>query len=133
MLLMKLQTREKFAFLQLSHYLARADGHYGEAEENIIEEYCAEMGIENSNGFSNDDFDLLVTLNEFKSKKSKKIVLLESMILIHIDNRLDLSEIDLISEIIKVFKFDANEVKHFSSWGKAVSALYEQGILLIEE
>ena len=133
MLLMKLEPSEKFAFLQLSHYLARIDGHYGEAEINIIEEYCAEMGIDNNNNFDVDEFDLEYTLSKFKSKKSKKIVLLESMILIHIDNRFDLKEIDLISSILESFNIDEKEIKYFSSWGKAASALYEQGVGLIED
>ena len=29
MLLMKLEAREKFAFLQLAHYLARVDNNFG--------------------------------------------------------------------------------------------------------
>ena len=36
MLLMKLQSKEKFSFLQLAHYLARVDNKYGKREEEII-------------------------------------------------------------------------------------------------
>ena len=46
MLLMKLEAREKFAFLQLAHYLARVDNNFGKEEEEVILEYCDEMGIE---------------------------------------------------------------------------------------
>jgi len=132
MLLMNLHTAEKFAFLQLAHYIARADGFYVEAEENTILEYCAEMGIENTEIFDLNTFDLDYTLGKFKTKKSKKIVLLELMILIHSDNRFDIKEVNLISEIMDKFEMKYDEIKHFSSWGKAVSALYEQGMTLIE-
>ena len=36
MLLMKLQSKEKFSFLQLAHYLARVDNKYGPREEEIL-------------------------------------------------------------------------------------------------
>lgn len=36
MLLMKLEAREKFAFLQLAHYLARVDNNFGKEEEEVI-------------------------------------------------------------------------------------------------
>ena len=44
MLLMKLEAREKFAFLQLAHYLARVDNNFGK-EEEVILEYCDEMEL----------------------------------------------------------------------------------------
>lgn len=133
MLLMQLESKEKFAFLQLSHYLARIDGEYGQREQDVIEEYCVEMGIENSLMFDLEDFDLKSTLSAFKSLKSKKIVVLELMILVHIDDKFDLKEHELTDEIINYFKLDNKELKHFSAWGKAVSALYEQGKNFISE
>ncbi len=132
MLLMKLQAKEKFAFLQLSHYLARIDGEYGQREQDVIEEYCVEMGIENSVMFDSSEFNLKETLNAFKSQKSKKIVVLELMILVHIDDKFDLKEAELTTEIINHFKLEDKELKNFSAWGKAVSALYEQGKNFIE-
>lgn len=71
MLLMKLETKEKFCFLQLAHYLARVDSEYGDKEQEIIEEYCAEMGIENEDMFDVAEFSLQDTLRHFKTKKVK--------------------------------------------------------------
>ena len=48
MLLMKLNNTEKFAFLNLAYYIAYIDGEFERKEEYIIEEYCAEMGIESN-------------------------------------------------------------------------------------
>lgn len=132
MLLMKLEAKEKFAFLQLAHYLARVDEEFGHKEEDIIEEYCAEMGIENSIMFDMESFNLESTLEDFRSQKSKKIVVLELMILVHIDDKFDLKEYDLIHNIINNFNLNEKDIKHFSSWGKAVSALYEQGKFFID-
>ena len=133
MLLMKLQPKEKFSFLQLAHYLARIDNEYGEKEEEIILEYCAEMGIENDNDFELDDFNLEDTLKDFKSNKSKKIVILELMILIHADDKFDLKERTLITEINTAFDFSIKDIEFYSQWGKAVAALYSQGRLFIQD
>ncbi|AXH14831.1 hypothetical protein CP985_01180 [Malaciobacter mytili LMG 24559] len=133
MLLMKLEAKEKFAFLQLAHYLARIDSVYGEKEKEIIEEYCAEMGIENEEFFDISDFSLDETLKNFKSKKSKKIVMLELMILIHADDSFDFKEKELIKVINNSFGFSQNNINYFSQWGKAVAAFYEQGKLIINE
>ena len=132
MLLMKLESSQKFAFLQLAHYLARADGFYVEVEEHIILEYCTEMGVENSEIFDLNEFDLEYTLSKFKSKKSQKIVVLELMILVHSDNHFDIKEVDLLAKIMDAFEMHYDEIKHFSSWGKAVSALHEQALNLID-
>ena len=98
---MKLQSKEKFSFLQLAHYLARIENKYGEKEEEIILEYCAEMGIENLDSFDFNNFSLDNTLKDFKSEKSKRIVLLELMILIHIDHVFNLNEKKLINSFQK--------------------------------
>lgn len=133
MLLMKLQTKEKFAFLQLAQYLARVDGEYGNREEDVIDEYCVEMGIDRPTIFIEENFDLDSILSQFKSTKSKKIVILELMILVHIDDKFDNKEHELFNKIIEKFGFDEKKLKYYSYWGKAVSSLYEQGKLFIED
>lgn len=133
MLLMKLQPKEKFSFLQLAHYLARIDNEYGDKEQEVILEYCAEMGIENDDAFELELFSLEDTLEDFKSKKSKKIVILELMILIHADDKFDFQERTLISQINELFEFSSKDLEFFSQWGKGVAALYSQGKLFIED
>ncbi len=133
MLLMKLEPKEKFSFLQLAHYLARIDNEYGKKEEEVILEYCAEMGIDNDDMFDINEFSLEQTLKDFKSKRSKKIVILELTILIHADDKFDLKERTLISKISEAFDFSDNDVELYSQWGKAVAALYQQGKIFIQD
>ena len=125
MLLMKLEAREKFAFLQLAHYLARVDNNFGKEEEEVILEYCDEMGIENIDSFDMENFNLEATLNNFKSKRSKKIVVLELMILVHIDSVFNINEQILIEKISQNFGISTKDLNDFSSWGKSVAKLYE--------
>ncbi len=125
MLLMKLEAREKFAFLQLAHYLARVDNNFGKEEEEVILEYCDEMGIENIDSFDMDSFNLEATLNNFKSQRSRKIVVLELMILVHIDSVFNINEQILIEKISQNFGISTKDLNDFSSWGKYVAKLYE--------
>ena len=133
MLLMKLQSKEKFSFLQLAHYLARVDNKYGKREEEIILEYCVEMGIENLDSFDLENFSLEKILKDFKSESSKKIVILELMILIHIDHSFNLNEKKLIQRISENFGIDVDDVNDYSQWGKSVAMLYEVAKIFINE
>lgn len=133
MLLMKLQAREKFAFLQLAHYLARIDNDFGKSEEEIILEYCDEMGIENIDSFDMTNFSLDDILRNFKSEKSKRIVILELMILIHIDNNFNINEQILMDQISQNFGINVNDVNDYSQWGKSVAMLYEVAKVYIDE
>ena len=125
MLLMKLEAREKICFLQLAHYLARVDNNFGKEEEKVILEYCDEMGIENIDSFDMDSFNLEATLNNFKSQRSRKIVVLELMILVHIDSVFNINEQILIEKISQNFGISTKDLNDFSSWGKSVAKLYE--------
>lgn len=130
MLLMKLNNKEKFAFLQLAYYIAYIDGEFELKEENIIEEYCAEMGIEKTY-FNVEDFNLQETLEDIHTQSSKKIVILELMILIHSDDRFHELEEKVLDEIITAFNISQEQLSLYSQWGKMVSALYVQGKLFI--
>ncbi|MDD2894497.1 MAG: TerB family tellurite resistance protein [Aliarcobacter sp.] len=133
MLLMKLESKEKFSFLQLAHYLARIDNKYGKQEEEIILEYCTEMGIENLDSFDFDNFSLDKILKDFKSESSKRIVILELMILIHIDHTFNLNEKKLIQKISESFGIDVSDVNDYSQWGKSVAMLYEVAKIFVNE
>ncbi len=133
MLLMKLQSKEKFSFLQLAHYLARVDNKYGPREEEISLEYCTEMGIENLDSFDRENFSLDGILKDFKSEQSKRIVILELMILIHIDHTFHLNEQKLMQQISQNFGINLEDVNDYSQWGKSVAMLYEVAKIFINE
>ena len=132
MLLMKLETKERFAFLELAHYVALIDGDYSIREKNLMLEFCAEMGIEDKN-YSDHSFDLEAILRQFVSLKSKKIVILALMILVHIDDKFDLYEYKLIQKIAETFEVSELEINLFSQWGKSVTGLYAQARFFIED
>lgn len=128
---MKLKTEEKFAFLQLTQYIAKLDGEYSLKEHEIIDEYCVEMGIENVE-LGSETFCLEDNLATFTSQKSQKIVLLALMVLVHIDDKFGLNEHKTMDKIAQTFEVEERELHLFSMWGKAGSALYEQALVFTE-
>lgn len=131
MLLMQLKTLEKFAFLQIAHHLARADGAYGKREKAMIDDYCIEMGIDDII-YDEKEFSLEECLNKFDNKKGQRILLLELMILVHVDDKFNKYEQELIEIISRKFDISELSVKYASSWGKATSALREQALLIVD-
>ena len=128
MFLMKLRPEEKFAFLHIAHFIATSDGELEKRENEIIEEYCMEMGIDNII-FDINLFDLEKELQKFKSRQSQKILLMELMVLIHADDIFAEKEHHIVDNVAEIFGFDPITKQHFSHWGKAVNALYSQGKL----
>ena len=132
LLLMKLRSEEKFAFLQLCQHVAKIDGEYSLKERQVIDEYCVEMGIDNVE-IDQSQFVLEDNLEIFTTKKSQKIVLLSLMVLIHIDHKYGIYEHKTIAHIAQKFEFEKKQLQYFSIWGKASSAMYEQALMLIED
>lgn len=131
MLLMKLETPEKFAFLHIAHHLALSDGDLGSREKRKIEDYCTEMGIDNII-YDNKNYNLDECLDKFRSQKSQIILLLELMMLAHVDDRYNEIEQSLIRKISTKFNIPEIKVKYASAWGKAASALREQALLMTD-
>lgn len=132
MFLMKLNNREKFAFLEIAYYIAHIDGKIQIEEKKIIEEYCVEMGIDNIE-LHLEDIDFKEALKEFKSLESQKVLLLESMILVHSDDKYVNSENEVIKEIVDYFGFSKTITQIYSKWGKMASGLFSQGNLFIDD
>lgn len=132
MLLMELKTQEKFAFLQIAHHLVHASGDVGVREKMKIDDYCVEMGIDNII-FDNKKYNIDDCLAKFKTSKSQKILLLELMLLAHVDDKLNKYEQDMLEIISKKFNINEMQLKYASTWGKAVSALRKQALLMIND
>ena len=127
-LLMKLKTEEKFAFLQLSQYVANLDGEYGVKERELVAEYCTEMGIENVE-IPLEHFNLEDNLNTFRSIQSKKIAAIGLMILVHVDDKFGIYEHKVMDKIAHIFNISEKDIHLYSMWGKMGSALYEQALV----
>ncbi len=130
MFLNRLKKKEKKAFLELAHHVARSDGDFSDDEKNIIEKYCMEMQIENL-AFNDKKFDIYDTLSKFKSQNSKKIVVLELMALIYSDDYLHEGERVVLEKILEEFDLSYNLSIVYTEWAKTMLSLFKQGNALI--
>lgn len=131
MFLNRLEKEEKIAFLELAHYVARSDSDFSISEEDIINNYCLEMQIENID-FDKSNFDLYNTLGKIKDARSQKIVLLEIMALIYSDNFLHEEERKVLEKILEEFNLSYELATVYGEWAKVVLSMYIQGNALIE-
>jgi tellurite resistance protein len=131
MFLNRLKKKEKSAFLELAHYIARSDGDFSEEQKSIIEKYCMEMQMDDIE-YNPTKFDIYTTLRKIKSHRSKKIVLLEIMALIYSDDFLHEEERKVLEKILEEFDLNYNLSIVYTQWAKAMLSLYTQGNALIE-
>ncbi len=131
MFLNRLKKKEKVAFLELAHHIARSDNDFSESQKSIIGKYCMEMQI-NDIKYSDKSFDIDKTLANIKNSKSQHIVLLEVMALIYSDNILHDEEKKVLNLMMKKFKMKKSLSIVYGEWAKSILALYIQGEALID-
>jgi len=131
MFLNRLKKKEKVAFLELAHHIARSDNNFSEDQKIIISKYCMEMQIEDIK-YRENKFDIYNTLDKIKSQRSRKIVLLEVMALIYSDDFLHEEERKVLEKVLEEFDLNYNLSVVYTQWAKSMLALYIQGNALIE-
>ncbi|MBV7507824.1 hypothetical protein KW850_21575 [Bacillus sp. sid0103] len=113
MFLEELEQEEKIAFLELAALLARIDGKLSIYENSLLKRYQREMELEDYKlrGLSLEDI-----LNEFKSERSKYIVLTEIFQLIYSDGVFHDHESEFVHIIKTHFGFASSEFGTFKDW-----------------
>ncbi|MEW9668569.1 hypothetical protein [Ammoniphilus sp. 3BR4] len=122
--LFELNFEEKIAFLELAHRIASVDDCLTPAKEILLEEYAAEMYIEE---YKIQHMPMEEALSYFQSERSKHIALIELLRLIFSDGVYRPGERKSIQLIKEYFKFDPNEYNSFRDWITKIKELQEQG------
>jgi len=131
MFLNRLKKKEKKAFLQLAHHIARSDNNFSEDQKSILKKYCMEMQMDDIT-YDEKKFDIYNTLEKIKDRRSRKIVLLEIMALIYSDDFLHEEERKILEKILEEFDLNYNLSIVYTQWAKTMLSLYTQGNALIE-
>ena len=129
MFLMKLEENEKIAFMELARYIMEVNISDGEKEKEILKAYAYEMNVDLHERFEFSNIEDL--LKTFKSRKYKKIVLLEIMALIYADENIDEEEEKIIQLMCNELDIPRHEAKIYEEWTKAILSLYKQGELFL--
>ncbi|PLT28649.1 hypothetical protein [Peribacillus deserti] len=113
MFLAELDSEERIAFIELAALIAKIDGDLSIYESPILTKYITEMGLESYRlrglGIEN-------ILEQFKSERSKNIVLTEIFQLIFSDGVFHDEEQESIRFIKEHFGFDSSEFESFKGW-----------------
>jgi len=127
-----LEEDEKVAFLKIAHIVALSDGDICENEKVIIGSYCNEMGINDIElNVQNESIENLS--NEFNTKKSKNIVILELMSIIHANGYFKESEKIIINQLTKKFAIDDKYIEKVRLWSQSLMQIIGQGENLISD
>lgn len=129
MFLNQLTSAEKEAFVSLSIHAAKANGIVDDAEYEMIEEYCKEMGIAFFDARNVTDMDRIVGVFVDAEKRHKKIALLEILGLMHADGNYDDKEKSFVVEYAKkigLSEVDVNiQSELIDKYLKLLSEMYE--------
>ncbi len=126
MFLNKLTSAEKEAFVSLSVHAAKVNGIVEDAEYEMIEEYCKEMGIVFFDAKNIIEMDRIVGVFKDAEEKNKKIVLLEIIGLLHADSNYDEKEKSFAVEFAKKIGLTEDDVN-------IQSGLIDKYLVLLKE
>ncbi|MFZ7944104.1 hypothetical protein [Neobacillus sp. 19] len=113
MFLAELHQEEREAFLELAALIANIDGNLSVFENSILNKYKKEMDLEDYKitGLAMEDI-----LKNFKTERSKNIVLTELFQLIYSDGVFTEKESETVQLIKAHFGFDSSEFASFKDW-----------------
>ena len=114
---------EKNKFLELVYKISKIDGEYAEEEEELINSYKQELGldvIEDTEPINN-----LIGYFANKPKELKRIVVFEVYGMILADDKIEKNEEQVLNEIRKEFNFEEDELEDILSLVKKLQNVYD--------
>lgn len=115
MFLSLLKTGEKELFLDLCMHAANVDEIFAESEQEIIQAYCQEMGIEAPKSRKEESIDKIIEeLNAHSDLRSKKIILLELLGLMLADENYDTKEEEFMFQLTNKLGINVNTLEIIS-------------------
>jgi hypothetical protein len=128
MYLNMLKHEEKSAFYSLAHALAVSHEGISEAEHNVLNSTLQEMGISKPAQL----LDVKEACTVFVSNASKRIALLELLLIALVDDDFADDEETMVSKIVDYFGFDASNIDRAASWAESILAGHRSGLRFIQ-
>ena len=127
MYLSMLNNEKRHLFLNLEIYMSQIDGDFSDKEKAIINAHCVEMHVDN-NGYEPDmpRDEVFKQLKETLSIQEKKIVFLELVATIIVDNIYHASEKELVDKLAELLDISDSEVNDAFNIIKDMKEVYER-------
>ena len=128
-----LRAKQKELFLDLSIITSKVDNNFNVEEKNLIEQLCQEMDIEIRYETDNTLEAIVDALEKISSVKEKKIIFLELLGLVLVDNQEDVSEVQLIKVVKERFALSNDDVEKAALLVKQLYHVYSDFSSFINE
>ncbi|MBK1679435.1 hypothetical protein [Rhodocyclus tenuis] len=128
MYLNRLTNGEKVAFYSLAHAVAAAHEGISLEEKALLEATLHEMKIPQPQQI----LSVAEAVSRFESDETRRIALLELMLIAMIDDDFDDAEQTVMSEVLKGFNFNENHVERAAAWAESLAALFRSGQRFIQ-
>lgn len=128
MYLNMLNEDEKSAFYSLAHALAASHEGISEAEHHVLNSALQEMGIPKPPQL----LGIKEACSAFLSNASKKVALLELLLIALVDEDFADDEETMVSEMVDYFGFDASKIDRAASWAESILAGHRSGLRFIQ-
>ncbi len=114
---------EKNKFLELVYKISKIDGEYAQEEEELINSYKNELGLEVIE--DTEPINTLISYFGNKPKELKRIVVFEIYGMILADDKIEKNEEQVLNEIRKEFNFEEGELEDILSLVKRLQNVYD--------
>ena len=114
---------EKNKFLELVYKISKIDGEYAEEEEELINSYKQELGLEVIADTA--PINELIGYFANKAKELKRIVVFEVYGMILADDKIEKNEEKVLNEIRTEFNFEEDELEEILSLVKRLQNVYD--------
>jgi hypothetical protein len=128
MYLNRLTVGEKIAFYSLAHLVASAHEGISLEEKALLEASLHEMKIAKPSHV----LSIIDAVRSFESDESKRIALLELMLIAMVDEDFDDAEQAIMSEVLSGFNFDETHIERAAAWAESLAALFRSGQRFIQ-
>lgn len=123
MYLNRLTNGEKVAFYSLAHAVAAAHEGVSLEEKALLEAALHEMKISQPPQV----LSVAEAISLFESDETRRIALLELMLIATVDEDFDEAEQVVMAQIVEGFKFSESHIERSAAWAESLAALFRSG------
>lgn len=128
MYLNRLTNGEKVAFYALARAVAVAHEGISLEEKALLEAALHEMKIPQPQQI----LSVSEAISRFESDETRRIALLELMLIAMVDEDFDDAEQAVVAEVIQGFNFTENHIERAAAWAESLAALFRTGQRFIQ-
>ena len=133
MYLSYLKPFHKESFLDLSLIISNADQEFNVLEKNFIEQLCEEMRIEPKFSTEKSLDEVLDSISSSATLKEKKIILLEVLGVVMVDNDVKVEEIEIVTRLLNKFALKKEDFDVAITLVKKIYNIYSECSNFINE